>query len=356
MNKLLVFFSLFLVASMVFVTTPNTVHADSQLDILIKITQNTKEHIKNDIDKLSNISQEIYDFYDKGTRETVLLIQAAEKEDAESTRQHFIDAMIAFKQTSLAISQNESQKSTQTIVSDHSPTIKKYETNIHKLKIISTKLNADIDFEQIDQLLVLAKANNAKGSLEQAKEVLDKIASEGKQIQKFLYEISEQNRILKAKQFVQKHAERINSLILQAKTFGLDKTANDLKQSQIQLLQANTTNQIKYHFRIIIVYQEKVEQVKETSQAELLRLQSLLVPLEKKAQRLADDLQGNNAAGNLLKNAFNLIEKTKQDIKDLEFIPSRINDAKYLDLTIGKNIQTIKDLLIKVEKIIYPSS
>jgi len=356
MNKLLIFFALFLVGSMCFVIIPNTAHADSQLDILVKITQNTKEHIKNDIDKLSNISQEIYDFYDKGTRETVLLIQAAEKEDAESTRQHFIDAMIAFKQASLAISQNELQKSTQTIVSDHSPTIKKYETNIHKLKIISTKLKADVDFEQIDQLLVLAKANNAKGSLEQAKEVLDKIASEGKQIQKFLYEISEQNRILKAKQFVQKHAERINSLILQAKTFGLDKTANDLKQSQIQLLQANTTNQIKYHFRIIIVHQEKVEQIKETSQAELLRLQSLLVPLEKKAQRLADDLQGNNAAGNILKNAFNLIEKTKQDIKDLEFIPSRINDAKYLDLTIGKNIQTIKDLLIKVEKIIYPSS
>ena len=356
MNKLLIFFALFLVGSMCFVIIPNTAHADSQLDILVKITQNTKEHIKNDIDKLSNISQEIYDFYDKGTRETVLLIQAAEKEDAESTRQHFIDAMIAFKQASLAISQNESQKSTQTIVSDHSPTIKKYESNIHKLKIISTKLNADVDFEQIDQLLVLAKANNAKGSLEQAKEVLDKIASEGKQIQKFLYEISEQNRILKAKQFVQKHAERINNLILQAKTFGLDKTANDLKQSQIQLLQANTTSQIKQHFRIIIVHQEKVEQIEETNQAEILRLQSLLIPLEKKAQRLADDLQGNNAAGNLLKNAFNLIEDTKQDIKDLEYAPDRIRDTKYLDLTIGKKIQTIKDLLIKVEKIIYTSS
>ena len=292
----------------------------------------------------------------RGTRKTILLIQATEKEDAESARQHFIDAMIAFKQASLAISQTESQKSTQTIVSDHSTIIKKYESNIHKLKIISTKLNADVDFEQIDQLLALAKANNTKGSLEQAKEVLDKIAIEGKQIQKFLYEISEQNRILKAKQFVQKHAERINNLILQAKTFGLDKTANDLKQSQIQLLQANTTSQIKQYFRIIIVHQEKVEQIEETNQAEILRLQSLLVPLEKKAQRLADDLQGNNAAGNLLKNALNLIEETKQDIKDLEYIPDRINDTKYLDLTIGKKIQTIKDLLIKVENIIYTSS
>ena len=355
MNKLPVFFLLFLVASMCFVTIPNTAQADSQLDILIKITQNTEEHIKNDIDKLNNISQEVYDLFDQGTKETALLIQAAEKEDASSAKQHFISAMIAFKQASLAISENESQKTTQTTVSDRSPTIKKYETNIHKLKIISTKLNVDVDFEQIDQLVALAKANNAKGSMKQTQETLDKIASEGKQIQKFLYEISEQNRIIKAKQFVQKHAERINSLILQAKTFGLEKTANDLQQSHLQLLQANTTSQIKHQFKIIIIHQQKVEQVKETNQSELLRLQALLIPLEKKAQSLIGDIKENSAADNFLKKAFYLIEKTKQDIDDLEYAPGGIN-AKYLDLTIGKNIQAIKDLLLKAENLIYISS
>jgi len=356
MNKLLVFFSLFLVASMCFVTIPNTAQADSQLDILIKITQNTKEHIKNDIDKLNNVSQKVYDLFDEGTKETVLLIQAAEKEDVSSTKQHFISAMIAFKQASLAILENESQKTPQAATYDHGQTIKKYENNIKKLKLISGKLNADIDFNQIDQLLALAKENISKGSIEQTKEVIGKISSEGKQIQKLLYEISEQNRIHKAKQFVQKHTERINSLILQAKTFGLDKTANILVQSQIQLLQANTTGQIKQQFKIIIIHQQKVEQVKEINQAELLKLQALLVPLEKKAQRLADDLKENNTADYLLKRAFNLIEEVKQDIKDLEHAPGRINDTKYLDLTIGKKIQTIKDLLIKAENIIYTSS
>jgi len=356
MNKLLVFFSLFLVASMCFVTIPNTAQADPQLDILIKITQNTKEHIKNDIDKLNNITQEVYDLFDEGTKETALLIQATEKGDTDSAKQHFISAMIAFKQTSLAISENESQKTPQAVTHDHSQTIMKYENNIKKLKLISDKLNADIDFEQIDQLLALAKENISKDDIEQTKEVIGKISSEGKQIQKLLYEISEQNRIHKAKQFVQKHAERINSLILQAKTFGLDKTANDLAVSKTQLLQANTTGQIKQQFKIIIIHQQKVEQVKETNQAELLRLQSLLVPLEKKAQRLADDLEGNNSADYFLKRAFSLIEEVKQDIKDLEYAPGRINDAKYLDLTIGKKIQTINDLLIKVEKIIYISS
>jgi len=356
MNKLLVFFSLFLIVTMVFVTVPNVIHADSQLDILVKITQNTKEHIKNDIDKLGNISQKVYDFYDDGSRETVLLTQAVENGDTKSAKQHFISAMIAFKRTSLAISENESQETPQIVTSVHSQTIKKYENNIKKLKLISAKLNTDIDFEQIDQLLALAKANIAKGIIEQTKEVLNKISSEGKQIQKLLYEISEQNRIHKAKQFVQKHAERINSLILQAKTFGLEKTANDLQQSHLQLLQANTTSQIKHQFKIIIIHQQKVEQVKETSQAELLRLQSLLVPLEKKAQSLAVDLKENSAADYFLKRAFNLIEETKQDIKDLEYTPGITSEAKYLDLTIGKKIQTIKDLLSKVENLIYISS
>ena len=174
--------------------------------------------------------------------------------------------------------------------------------------------------------------------------------------QKLLYEISEQNRIIKAKQFVQKHTERINNLILQAKTFGLQNTADVLQQSKIQLLQANTTSQIKQQFKIIIIYKQKVEQVKEISQAGLLRLQSLLVPLEKKAQSLAGDLKENSAADHFLKKAFNLIEEAKQDIKDLEYAPGRTADAKYLDLTVGKKIQTIKDLLMKVERLIYISS
>jgi len=356
MNTPLVFFSLFLVASMGFVTTPNTVYADPQLDILVKITQNTKEHIKSDIDKMSNISQEVHDFYDDGVRKTALLVQAVEQDDAKLAKGHFINAMIAFKKASLAISEKESQKTPQTIISDHSQTIKKYEDNIKKLKLVSGKLNAGIDFDPIDQLLALAKANYDKGSLERTQETLSKIASEGKQIQKLLYEISEQNRIFKAKQFVQKHSERFQDLILQAKTFGLEKTANVLKQSQIQLLQANTTNQIKQHFQIIIIHKQKVEEVKQINQTELLRLQSLLVPLEKKAQSLAGDLNENSTADNLLKKIFNLIERTKQDIKDLEYTPGRINDSKYLDLTIGKNIKTIKDLLLKVEKLIYISS
>ena len=184
MNKIFVFFLLFLVGSMGFVAAPNTVHADSKLDILVQIAQNTKEHIKTDIDRFGSVSQEVNDMYNEGVTKTDLLLQAVENEDVASARQHFISAMIAFKQTSLAISENESQQIPLITVSELSQIINKYEDNIKKLKTISISQNADIDFQLIEQLLTLAKTNNIQGNIEQTKQSLDKIASEGKQIQK----------------------------------------------------------------------------------------------------------------------------------------------------------------------------
>ncbi len=74
MNKIPIFFLLFLVASMTFVTTPNTAHADSQLDILIKIALNTKEHIKADIDKAIDVTKEARELFDEGVKETNLFL------------------------------------------------------------------------------------------------------------------------------------------------------------------------------------------------------------------------------------------------------------------------------------------
>ena len=38
---------------------PSSAHADSQLDVLIKITQNTQAQIKKDIDQMNNAPQKI---------------------------------------------------------------------------------------------------------------------------------------------------------------------------------------------------------------------------------------------------------------------------------------------------------
>ena len=356
MNKILIFFLLFLVASMVFVTTPNAVQADSQLDILIKIALNTKEHINADVNKSSNNTEEVRQQYDKGAVETDLLIKATEEGEVASARQHFVNAMVAFKKASIAmeITSGESQ---QILIPDRSQTIKKYEKNIKTLKLISQKLKAGIDFDQIDQLLALAKQNYAQGNFVQNEEVLSKIASTGFKIHKLLYEISEQSKIFRAQHFAKKYVERINDLILEAKEIGLHETVNNLEESKIQLLQANSTNLIKQQIKITITYKQKVDQAKEIQQNKFLKFEAVLDSLENKAKRLAEDIEVNNAASYFLNKAFNLIEDARTDLKDLEYAPAALrDDTKYIDLTIGKKIETIKDILIKVERLIYTSS
>jgi len=356
MNKIPIFFLLFLVASMGFVTIPNMAHADSQLNILIKIALNAKDHIKADIDKMVDVTNEAREQFNEGVKETDLLIKTTEEGDVVSARQHFISAMIAFKKASVATdtASDEPQKG---LIPDRSQTIKKYEINIKKLKVISDKLKANVDFEQIEQLLALAKTNYAQGNFVQNEQVLSDIASDGREIHKLLYEISEQNKIHRAQHFAKKHVERIDDLILEAQEIGLHETVNELKESRVQLLQANSTQIIKQQFKITVIYMQKVDHAKETQQNKFLKFEVIIDSLENKAKRLSEEVEVSSGASYFLEKAFSLIEDARSDLKDLEYAPSTLrDDSKYIDLTIGNKIKTIKEILIKVERLIYTSS
>ena len=341
MNKIAIIFLLFLTASMAF-TTPNIVYADSQLLSLVTIIENVRGHIKSDIQSADNIPQEVYRLYDEGNKEANLLIKAVEKEDSISSKQHFIAAMTAFKKISIMIADLESDKVEKTIPIQ-GLLIKKYESNVKKLKIIADRLNADINFQQIDQLLTLAKSNYAQNEFEQNEQILSKITTEGKQINKILYEINQQNQIHKAKLFAQKYTERINNLISQATKIGLLQNAQELERTKTLLLNANTTSQISQNIKIVIVIQQKLQGVQEIHESKILNIKSTLNSLEQKAKSLSPDIVENNASGHFLKKAFYLIDGAK---KDLQGNP---------DLAL-KKIKVIKDILTKIEKMIYISS
>ena len=341
MNKLAIIFLLFLTASMAF-TTPNMVHADSQLLSLVTIIENARGHIKSVLASGDDIPEEVYRLYDEGNKSANRLIKAVEKEDTVSSKQHFIAAMTAFKKISIIIADLESEKVEKT-VPIQGLLIKKYESNVKKLKIIADRLKADIDFQQIDQLLSLAKSNYAQSEFEQNEQVLSKITTEGKQINKILYEINQQNQIHKAKLFAQKYTERINNLISQATKIGSLQNAQELERTKMHLLNANTTSQISQNIKIVIIIQQKLYDVQEIHQAKILNIKSTLDSLEQKAKSLSPDIVENNASGHFLKKAFYLIDGAK---KDLQGNP---------DLAL-KKIKVIKDILTKVEKMIYISS
>ena len=343
MKKLFFFFLLFLIASMTVVTIPHNVNAESQLDILVRISENTKQYIKNDMNKIGNISNEIQQLYDKGLKETDLLTNAVENEDAVSAKQHFLTAMTTFKKIRIAISELESETVQLQPSTIQSQTIKKYESNIKKLKDVSLKLNTNINFESIDGLMNLAKKNLTAGNVGQTQQTLDKIADKGRKIQKLLYDISQEGKLDRAKQFVIEYTKNVNKLIETAKKMGLSDTVGKLENSKTIIIHANTTNQIVNQHKIIIILKYKIEQANYLQQAKLLQLKSILSSFENKAKILADQVTEDNAAKYFLKNIFYLIDEAKKDLK---------NSPE----SVYEKITQIKNLLIKTEKLINNSS
>ena len=99
-----------------------------------------------------------------------------------------------------------------------------------------------------------------------------------------------------------------------------------------------------------------MKKVKE-KEAKISKFSELLDSLENTAKKLSNDANVNSAANSFLDKAFNLIEDVRSDLKDLEYAPTTLRDAsKYIDLTIGNKIKSIKEMLIKVERLIYTSS
>jgi len=108
-------------------------------------------------------------------------------------------------------------------------------------------------------------------------------------------------------------------------------------------LNANTTSQISQNIKIVIVIQQKLQGVQEIHEAKILNIKSTLNSLEQKAKILSHDVTEYKASGHFLKYAVYLIDEAK---KDLQVNP---------DLAL-KKIKVIKDIFMKIEKMIYISS
>ena len=73
----------------------------------------------------------------------------------------------------------------------------------------------------MENLLSLAKQNNQRGESDKAKQTIDQIALKGLEIYKNLQTVNEKNKIIRAQALAEKYVDRINTLIVQAKTSGL---------------------------------------------------------------------------------------------------------------------------------------
>ncbi|MDC0186723.1 hypothetical protein OAJ08_00905 [Candidatus Nitrosopelagicus sp.] len=360
MNKIYGIIAIFAFAGLLLPTSAIQIEAASDLDYMLNIAEKAKRYIKHNIDEMENSNtqdwknrQAVLEIYNKSTYEIDQLSTAIKDGDVKSAREHFISSMSKIKQISQMLNQIAQNKAQDAALPDHSQIIKRYEMNYERLQQISDKIGADVDFSEMKSLISLAKQNNQQGESDKAKQAIDQIALKGLEIYKSLQSINEKNKIIRAQALAEKYVDRINTLIVQAKTSGLLDYVNMLENSKIQLISSNSTSQITKQIRIVITIHNDIEEIKKNNlqqidvdQIQLSQKQKItseLSQFETRAKLLHSDVKGSNAALYYVEKAISVIDNIRNNLDDSE-------------RKINSKLQLIDQLLTKAEKLVQEST
>ena len=360
MNKLYGIIAIFAFAGLLIPTSVIQVEAASGLDYMLTIAENAKRYVKSNIDQMDNNNtqdwknrQAVLEIYDKSAYEIDQLSDAIENGDVKSAREHFISAMGNLKQISQMLNQIAENKAADAALPDHSQIIKRYEMNYQKLRQISDKLGANIDFSEMESLLSLAKQNSQRGESDKAKQAIDQIALKGLQIYRTLQTLNEENKIIRAQALAERYVDRINSLIVQAKTSGLLDYVEKLESTKAQLVSSNSTYQISKNIRIVITIHNDIKEINKNNLQQIdiddiklsqtQRITSELNQLETRAKLLHSDAQESNKALYYVEKALAIIDNVRNNLDSSE----GKTDAK---------LKQIQRLLEEAEKIVQEST
>ena len=296
----------------------------------------------------------VLEIYDKSSNEIEQLEEAIENGDVKSARKLFVSSMSNIKQISLMLNQIAENKAQDEALPNYPLILERYEMNIQKLKQMSEKLDATTDFSEVDNLILLGKQNAKNSKNDQTKQVIDQIALKGLEINKYLISINQANKIIKAQALAERYIDRINSLIVQAKTSGLLDIANQLESTKIQLVSSNSTSQITKNIKIIITInnniketQQKLRQanfdVDEIKLSQNQKFTGKLNQLETKANFLHSESIGSNAALYYVEKALSIISDIRNNLDNSEG-------------KITSKIKLVEQLLSKAEKIVQEST
>tara|TARA_Y100000590_G_scaffold335141_1_gene381438 strand:- start:1372 stop:2433 length:1062 start_codon:yes stop_codon:yes gene_type:complete len=353
MNKFYGILVLFAISGLILPSAMMTTEAASNLDYMLIIAENAKSYVKSKIDKMNNSNSRILDLYGQSNAEIDKLSVAIKNGDVKSARDLFVSSMSKLKQVSVMLNQLEISKSQDDALPDHSQIIKRYEMNYQKLQQISKKLDANIDFSEMEGLLSLAKQNVQKENTEKTKQAIDQIALKGFEIYKTLQSLNEQNKIIRAQALAEKYVDRINALIVEAKTSGLLDYVQKLENSKTLLIASNNTAQITKNIRIVITINNDIKEINKNNLQQInideirlsqtQRIVSELNQLETNAKLLQSDAKESKAALYYVQKALAIIDNIRNNIDD----PKHKTDAK---------IELVEKLLSKVSKILQEST
>jgi len=349
MNRIYATAAIFVITCLLAASVPTPSNALTNLDYMLTIAENAQKYCKSEIEARDTVEPKMKELYLQSISQIDKLESAIDANDVDSAREHFVSAMQKMRQITLMINQLEVVEAEHSLPITKNPVLDRFELNIQKLKSISIKLGANVDFQEIDELMDLAKQIHSTGDVTKTNQIIENISKKGTAIHQTLKTINEENKIIRAKALAEKYSERINVLILQAKQLGLEDSVSKLEESKYILTSTNSTSQIRQNIKIIIVLSDSIQKSKteamdETQRAEiqLSKQQQALMKLtllEKKANSLSPYSEGNNIAIYYLDRVQSLIESAKLQLEDTS------ND-------INPKINQIERFLFKIERLL----
>jgi len=210
--KTLSFVLIALVGTMI-LNLPVQSYADPQLDTLLRIATQARDHLSIAISQINNVSNEITNLYYQGSSETDDLSKSVDQQDVTSAKQHFLSAMQFFKATNDKINSLNATTSTE----QQRPDIIQLQSEIirmdnigKRLKTIAITNQVDIDFTQLDQFIQTAKQDLDAGNIENASKAIQDANQFVNDAHHSLTLVAKQRTSDRAKDFTEKEIQRFN--------------------------------------------------------------------------------------------------------------------------------------------------
>jgi len=283
-----------LVLSMVFSSAPQLAFADTELDSLLKLTMQAREYFKVRLSQLDNVPDEISSLYQHSVLETEALANAVAEDDVSSARQHFMSSMSTFKKISYIIStpQSVTPETTPVVLDDErlKIVIDRLERQADKLKAIATKNSIVFDFTEFDRLIQDSRDNLLEGNYDEVRKSIEFARQFLVDVYNSLKDVANKRATDRAKQFAERHVQRLDLQISQAKELGLTQNLIDnLERSKAKLQTISDA-------RLIVNETRRVQDIKlKFEESKVNRINAIIHQLEAKLdlleKKLQDDIQ-----------------------------------------------------------------
>lgn len=343
MKSIVTFSLLILVASMAFGGMTNSIYAQDDPTILLKLAKRAQNQIENQIS--SDSPDKIKKLFDEGIHEVNALEKAIRNDDVDSAKKYFLSAMKIFTQisryspttdvateTASDITPKTTSESTRQNVKDPSNDIQRLQVYVNSLKTIAKKYDASINFTQLDELFSISRQQISNHEFTQALETLQEIKETIVDINKQIREEASKKESQRAKEYAQQYLEQLDRLIENAKKQDLsDEIIEKLENAKENLSSADNPREIVEQIRKIISIKDQFELTKND------RLESRVLQVEKTLLRLS---QIDGIDEGLIEDAKNTLNSIKRSLSDGE-----IDVANDLLRNLAKQLQEIKNSL-----------